>query len=90
MSRRLIQNMTAFFLNAVVFLKNAVMFLKKMVMFLEKMVIRCLPSWEGGNGNPVKVFELPKSLYGFTLDGNSIYGLSREESPKVYVLELEL
>ena len=83
MSRRLIQNMTAFFL-------NAVMFWKKMVMFLEKMVIRCLPSWEGGDGNPVQVFELPKSLYGFTLDGNSIYGLSREESPKVYVLELEL
>lgn len=41
------------------------------------------------NGNPVKAYELPKPLYGFALDGNTIYGLSREESPKVYVLELE-
>lgn len=42
------------------------------------------------NGNPVKAYELPKPLYGFALDGNTIYGLSREESPKVYILELEL
>ena len=41
------------------------------------------------DGNPIKAFELPKSLYGFALDGNTIYGLSREESPMVYVLEMD-
>ena len=41
------------------------------------------------NGNPVKAYKLPKPLYGFALDGNILYGLSREESPMVYVFELE-
>ena len=29
------------------------------------------------------------ALYGFAVDGNTIYGLSREESPIVYVLDLD-
>ena len=40
------------------------------------------------DGNPVKAYELPKALYGFAINGNVIYGLSREETPIVYVLEL--
>lgn len=42
--------------------------------------------WEG---NPVKAYELPVALYGFAIVGNTIYGLSREESPIVYVLTME-
>lgn len=41
------------------------------------------------NGNPIKACELPVALYGFAVDGNTIYGLSREESPIVYVLDLD-
>lgn len=41
--------------------------------------------WEG---NPVKAYELPIALYGFAINGNTIYGLSREESPVVYVLTM--
>ena len=41
--------------------------------------------WEG---NPVKAYKLPVALYGFAIDGNTIYGLSREESPIVYVLTM--
>ena len=41
------------------------------------------------NGNPVKAYKLPKPLYGFALDGTVLYGLSREDSPMVYVFELE-
>ena len=41
------------------------------------------------DGNPVKAYKLPVPLYGFSLDGNIVYGLSREGSPKVYILELE-
>lgn len=42
--------------------------------------------WEG---NPVRAYQLPVPLYGFALDGQTLYGLSREGSPKVYVLELD-
>ena len=42
--------------------------------------------WEG---NPVNAYELPVALYGFAIDGDTIYGLSREESPVVFVLKME-
>lgn len=41
------------------------------------------------DGNPVRAYRLPVGLYGFALDGKTLYGLSREGSPMVYVLELD-
>lgn len=48
----------------------------------------CLLVWDW-DGNPVRAYRLPVGLYGFALDGNTLYGLSREGSPMVYVFELE-
>lgn len=41
------------------------------------------------NGNPKRAYKLPVSLYGFALNGDIVYGLSREESPIVYLLDLK-
>ncbi|WP_291530363.1 BF3164 family lipoprotein [Bacteroides sp. UBA939] len=41
--------------------------------------------WEG---NPIEHFLLSKPLYGFSLCGNLLYGLSRVDTPKVYVYSL--
>lgn len=40
------------------------------------------------SGELVKIYNLPVALYGFAISGNIIYGLSREESPIVYLFEL--
>lgn len=40
------------------------------------------------NGNPVVHCDLPKPLYGFSVAGDVLYGLSRESTPKVYVYSL--
>ena len=44
-----------------------------------------LYDWEG---NPQCEYRLEKSLYSFAVNGKRIYGLSRENDPKVYVYEL--
>lgn len=41
-------------------------------------------------GNPVKHYSLQKKLYGITLLGNMLYGLSREDDPIVYCCKLSL
>ena len=40
-------------------------------------------------GNPVANCVLSKSLYDFSIDGNTLYGLSRESTPIVYVYSLD-
>jgi len=40
------------------------------------------------NGNPIKACKFPAALYGFAVDGNTVYGLSREGAPIVYVFDL--
>lgn len=40
-------------------------------------------------GNPIKHFVLSKPLYDFSLCGNLLYGLSRVETPKIYIYSLE-
>lgn len=40
------------------------------------------------DGKPVKAYKLSVDLYCFTINGNTIYGLSRDPSPIVYVLKL--
>lgn len=42
------------------------------------------------NGMPVKHYRLSKDLYGISLCGNRIYGLSREKEPIVYCYDLFL
>ena len=42
--------------------------------------------WEG---NPQCEYRLEKSLYSFAVSGKRIYGLSRENAPKVYIYELK-
>ena len=41
------------------------------------------------SGELAKIYNLPVALYGFAISGNTVYGLSREESPIVYVFELD-
>lgn len=40
-------------------------------------------------GNPMVHCVLSKPLYGFSIDGNTLYGLSRESNPSVYVYSLD-
>lgn len=40
------------------------------------------------DGNPLIHYELPKSLYAFSVAGDVLYGLSRKSNPKVYVYSL--
>ena len=42
-------------------------------------------NWDGEH---VRAYKLPVDLYCFTMNGDTIYGLSRDSSPIVYVLEL--
>ncbi|MDO4185239.1 MAG: BF3164 family lipoprotein [Bacteroidales bacterium] len=41
------------------------------------------------NGDPVKQYALEKPLYDLAVDGTSLYGLSREKEPIVYIYDLK-
>ncbi len=41
------------------------------------------------NGNPITHCILPKSLYGFSIHGNKLYGLNRESIPITYIYSLD-
>lgn len=42
------------------------------------------------HGNPFGYYSLSKPLYGFSLFGNKLYGLSRVGNPKVYIYSLRI